>query len=282
MPIILLDPGHGEGNNRSPVDPDYAEGSRMWTLAGLLADKLTSRGYDVYTTRPDICDDPSLYERGTEAGKLNADLFLSLHSNMSSKNPDGSYDEEKRGVVGIYSQTDIPFNRPLAERFTQAIATLMKNDDLGSFYSDYPNRPGVDYFGVLRYSAASGCRRAIIIEHGYHTNRQDTAWLLDDRNLALLASAEARIICEVIPPEEKKTVYRVQVGAYIYRVNAEREASRLRENGFDSFISCRDELYRVQAGAYYSFDGAKALAEKLRAKGFDTYISVSEESGIRN
>ena len=276
MPVILLDPGHSEGSNRSPVVPEYSEGTSMWRLSQMLAEKLTQRGCAVHTTRPEITDDPSLYERGTMAGRLGADLFLSLHSNMSSKNPDGSYDEQKRGVVSIYSQTDIAFNRPLSERFSQTVSTLMKSDDLGSFYSDYPNRPGVDYFGVLRYAAASGCRRAIIIEHGYHTNRENAAWLLDEGNLALLASAEAQIIAETFPVDEKKPLYRVQVGAYIYKVNADREAARLREKGFDCYISYSfsDGFYRVQAGAYYSFDGAKRLAERLQAQGFDTYISV--------
>ena len=165
---ILLDPGHGEGYNRSEVTPAYAEGTRMWDLSRVLKKKLEEKGYEVFTTRPELSDDPTHYERGTMAGKVGADLFLSLHSNAPSRAPDGSHDEKKTGTVGCYSQGDIAFNRPLAEELTRAVSELMQNPDLGSFYKDYPNRPGVDYYAVLRYAAAAGCPRAVILEHGYH------------------------------------------------------------------------------------------------------------------
>lgn len=271
--LILLDPGHTEGYNRSQVTPDYAEGTRMWVLSGILKEKLEKCGFSVETTRPRLEDDPSLYERGVMAGKLGADLFLSLHSNAPSKNPDGSYDETKTGVVGCYSQADVPFNRPLTEQLSLAVSTVMQNPDLGSFYKDYPNRPGVDYYGVLRYAAASGCPRAIILEHGFHTNRHDSEFLMSDENLDAVASAEAAVLSRTfgVTPEEK--YYRVQVGAYLYRVNAERKERQVKEAGFDCFITHKDEYYRVQAGAYKEFENALKKETALRNKGFDVYIS---------
>lgn len=271
--LILLDPGHTEGYNRSAVTPEYAEGTRMWVLAGILKEKLEAKGFSVKLTRDRIDDDPSLRERGTEAGRLGARLLLSLHSNAPSKNPDGSYDESKTGTVGCFSQADIAFNRPLTEALTQAVATVMDNPDLGSFYKDYPNRPGVDYYGVLRYAAASGCPRAIIIEHGFHTNKKDSEFLMRDENLETIASAEAEVLAKAfgMTPEEK--YYRVQVGAYLYKINAERQERRLKDAGFDCFITHKDEYYRVQAGAYKNFENAQKKEKALQNKGFDVYIA---------
>ena len=67
-------------------------------------------------------------------------------------------------------------------------------------------------------------------------------------------------------------MYRVQVGAYRYRVNAERKEAQLKEKGFDCFIWQGDGWYRVQAGAFLLFENAKALCAKLNAQGFETYI----------
>ena len=269
MSIILLDPGHGRYGNRSPVDHDFYEGSRMWRLSEMLKDKLTRKGFEVFTTRLHLDDDPSLYERGSMAGRVGADLFLSLHANAVSIAPDGSFDLTKRGVVGCVSQRDLLNNRRLCERFTQALSALMQNPDLGCFYKDYPDRPGVDYYGVLRYAAASGCSRAMILEHGYFTNPEDCAFLMRDENLELLAQSECAVICDHFGAQK---MYRVQVGAYRYRVNAERKEAQLKEKGFDCFIWQGDGWYRVQAGAFLLFENAKALCAKLNAQGFETYI----------
>ena len=273
--LIVLDPGHVEGYNRSPVCPEYAEGTRMFVLGGYLKEKLEEKGFEVVLTRNSVGEDPSLYERGTLAGRLGADLFLSLHSNAPSKNPDGSYDEAKSGTVGCYSQADIAFNRPLCEKLSLAVSTVMQNRDLGSFYMDYPNRPGVDYYGVLRYSAASGCPHAIIMEHGFHTNPEDSRFLMSDENLRLIASAEAEVVRAYLGMPERVRYYRVQVGAYLYRINAERQEKRLKEAGYDCFITHTDEYYRVQAGAYREFANAKKKEQTLLSKGFDVYISYS-------
>ena len=271
MAIILLDPGHTEGYNRSPVIPAYAEGTRMWTLSVMLKKKLEDRGFKVYTTRPSMQDDPSLSQRGNMAGRVGADLFLSLHSNAPSKDPDGGYDTAKRGTVSIVSQADLAFNRPLADKFSTAVSTLMDHPDLGSFYKDYPNRPGVDYYGVLRHSAAAGCPRALIVEHGFHTNYEDCSRLMDDAFLEELANAEAQILAECFECAEPR-LYRVQTGAYEKGENALKKQRKLQDKGFESVVSFDGVLYRVQAGAYQSFENARKKVEKLKEAGFDAII----------
>ena len=61
-------------------------------------------------------------------------------------------------------------------------------------FGAYPDKPDTDYYGVIRNSAASGCRRAFLIEHGFHTNPEDSAFLRDKDALLRLALAEADVI----------------------------------------------------------------------------------------
>ena len=206
---ITIDPGHGQNTNRSPNNKAYVEGTQMWKLGQKLQKALESYGFEVINTRPNISDNPSLSTRGKAAGNSGSNLFLSLHSNAPSASSDGSYDKTISGVCACYSQKDKAFNQPLSKKLAETVGDLMGNGVKAVFYNDYPNKPGTDYFGVLRYSAASGCPHAIIIEHGYHTNVYESNWLLEDANLERLALEEARVVAEyfgVKKSEEVKTV----------------------------------------------------------------------------
>ena len=78
---IVLDAGHGRYGNPYPTIEGKYEGTQNFIYAGKLASRLKAAGFTVLLTRPDIDDDPQLSERGALAGKNNAVLFLSLHSN---------------------------------------------------------------------------------------------------------------------------------------------------------------------------------------------------------
>ncbi|MBQ2902420.1 MAG: SPOR domain-containing protein [Agathobacter sp.] len=92
----------------------------------------------------------------------------------------------------------------------------------------------------------------MILEHSFHTNTRITNWLLDDSNLDKLAQAEAAAIAKYFgmtkqeENEEKieaekdaadEVLYRVQVGAYRVRANAEAQLARVKAAGFDAFIT---------------------------------------------
>ena len=192
--LIILDAGHGQFGNPYPVIKGAYEGTRNFVLAGFLKTALEAKGFSVMLTRNTIEDDPSLEARGRLAGDNNAILFLSLHSNApGSATPPDRYHQVK-GVVVIYSLSDEEQNLPLALAFGDAVAECMNTANRGAITRTYPDQPGVDYYGVLRHSVASGCKRAFIIEHGFHTNPEDAAFLNDDACMAKLAEAEAGVI----------------------------------------------------------------------------------------
>lgn len=190
---ITLDAGHGRWDNKSPNNKNYIEGTQMWHLSVYLEKALKSYGFEVKTTRPSIEDNPSHEERGKVAS--NSNLFLSLHSNAPGKSKDGTYDEKITGSVTFYP-IKTPEIKALAEALGEKVSAMMKHHFRGAMTLEYPDRPGIDYYGVIRNAVANGCKNAIIIEHGFHTNPNDSNYLLDDDNLILLAEAEAQIIAE--------------------------------------------------------------------------------------
>ena len=198
---ICLDPGHGRYDNKSPNKPEYVEGAQMFYLAQKLKAELEKRGFEVLITRQKIDENPSLADRGAMAGKNGCCMFLSLHSNSPAHKiaEDGSkyYEESVTGTVVYYSMTR-PENKDLGDRLGNAVAELMGHYFRGSKTKEYPNRPGVDYYGVIRNAAQSGCSCAFIIEHGFHTHVADAEFLLKEENQQKIAELEG-----IEPTEEE-------------------------------------------------------------------------------
>lgn len=188
---VVLDAGHGKTGNPYPPQKGFYEGTQMWKLANYLKTELEAYGIEVITTRPDINDNPSLLTRGQTAGKNKCDLFLSLHSNA----PASASDTKTTGSVVYYSVTD-PKNKILADKLGNKVSELMGHYYRGSLTRTYENNKNIDYYGVIRASAQSGCKCAILIEHGFHTNPKDSGFLIVDENLKKLAIAEAEIIAD--------------------------------------------------------------------------------------
>jgi len=70
-------------------------------------------------------------------------------------------------------------------------------------------------------------------------------------------------------------LYKVQIGAYKQKVNADLQAKRAKDKGFDTYILREKGLYKVQIGAYNKLENAQKQADKARKAGFDIYIENS-------
>lgn len=192
--IIVLDPGHGEKGNPHTTRAGYYEGTQNFKLAWFLRDELTALGFEVAVTRNVITDNPELAERGGLAGKLGAKMFLSLHSNAPGASTDPERYKRVRGAETYYSVSDLEGNAPIARALNDAVVAVMETEDRGIKTRRLPDDESRDYYGVIRAAAGSGCRRAFLIEHGFHTNPEDSAFLQNDECLARLAKAEAAVI----------------------------------------------------------------------------------------
>ena len=192
--IIVLDPGHGQFGNKHTTRDGFYEGTQNYILASFLKAELEAIGFDVRMTRERVEDDMGLVERGAMAGNLGAVMFLSIHSNAPGGNPGEERYAKIRGAETFYSVSDCEGNAPIARDLTDAVVRTMQTENRGIKTRRYPDNESVDYYGVLRSAAASGCKRAFLIEHGFHTNPEDSAFLQNSDCLAKLAKAEAEVI----------------------------------------------------------------------------------------
>lgn len=74
---------------------------------------------------------------------------------------------------------------------------------------------------------------------------------------------------------ENEALYRVQVGAYRNKDNADRMLNSLLMDGFPAFIIYEDGYYKIQVGAYRILLNAIKMEQRLRRFRYSTYIVYS-------
>lgn len=79
---------------------------------------------------------------------------------------------------------------------------------------------------------------------------------------------------------KKDTLYRVQVGAYSVKNNADVQLKKVKAAGFDTYMVKVGGLYKIQVGAYSKKENAEVMQKKLKAKGFDAFITTQSGSAV--
>ncbi len=276
---ICLDAGHYGKYNQSPAVKSYYESVMTWKLHNLLKTELEKFGIEVILARTNQATDKALFQRG--AASKGCDLFLSIHSNAVKEGVDEITDYPV-AIVQLDGKGD-KLGRSLADIMHKTMGTTQK----GQIYK----RRGTngEWYGVLRGASSVGTL-GIILEHSFHTNTKAAKWLSNDSNLLKMAIAEAEVIAnyfgakKVEKTEEKPSgiIYRVQVGAYHAKPNAEAMAAKVKAKGFDTYIAKVGVYYKVQVGAYSKKPNAEATLKKLKAAGFkDAYITEANTEPIK-
>ena len=67
--------------------------------------------------------------------------------------------------------------------------------------------------------------------------------------------------------------YRVQVGAFSKKENAESLQNQLKNHGFDVLIKNKDGLYKCQVGAFKNKSNAELLLSSVKQKGFNAFVT---------
>ena len=67
-------------------------------------------------------------------------------------------------------------------------------------------------------------------------------------------------------------IYKVQVGAFLLKINADRLLKKLKKKGFNPIVVKSGALYKVQVGAYSKIDNAKNMQKKLKGFGYKSII----------
>ncbi len=122
---------------------------------------------------------------------------------------------------------------------------------------------------------------------GYGSNHGDPKhWFskygktMDDFRNAVKAQISSAV--SVPPVNDKNIIYRVQVGAYAKKTNANAMSVKLKAKGYETVIVSADGFYKVQVGAFSNKANAQSIAAKLRLDGFSNCITTNGGKTVAN
>ena len=134
--------------------------------------------------------------------------------------------------------------------------------------------------GVI-ISHKEGHKRGIASNHGdpeHLWTQLKTGYTMDSfRKDVKAAMAEPE---KPATPATPKVLYRVQVGAYRVKSNADAQLKKVKAAGFDTYMVQVGGLYKIQVGAYAVKANAEAMLKKITAKGFSAYITTATGAAV--
>ena len=141
------------------------------------------------------------------------------------------------------------------------------------YYIVTVDSPGLKYSALQKIFTELGAKYAINLDGG-----GSTRLLVDGerKTSQIYARPVDNVMCVYLNKESAApTLYRVQVGAFLCRQNAERLQEELASNGFpDSFIKKIGLYYKVQLGAFSVRLNAERLRDRLKAAGYSAFIAT--------
>ena len=122
----------------------------------------------------------------------------------------------------------------------------------------------------LNYNPAAD--EMIITVHRWFSNKSCPGNWLYARLGDLATEVTANLGGSTSPTADN--LYRVQVGAYKNKANAEAQLNRVKAAGFDTYMVQVDGMYKIQVGAYRQKANADSMMAKLKSASFDAFVTT--------
>ena len=122
----------------------------------------------------------------------------------------------------------------------------------------------------LNYNPAAD--EMIITVHRWFSNKSCPGNWLYARLGDLATKVTANLGGSTSPTADN--LYRVQVGAYKTKANAEAQLKRVKAAGFDTYMVQVDGMYKIQVGAYRQKANADSMMAKLKSASFDAFVTT--------
>lgn len=216
---VFISAGHG-GSDPGAVANGVKEKDFNLSIALACRDELERHGVSVKMSRTKDENDP-LSEEIRECNAYAPDLAVSIHNNAGG----GDGAEAFYHYGGGKSKT-------LAENVLAEIVKVGQNSRGAKIRK---NANGKDYYGFIRETSCP----AVIVECAFVDNASDLKILATEGDRQKVGQAIAKGILKTLGiayQSEKASLYRVQVGAYLVKANAEAMQKKIKAVGFDAFI----------------------------------------------
>ena len=219
MAKVFIGVGHG-GSDPGAVANNTKEKDLNLSIALACRDMLEWYGVTVGMSRTKDENDP-ITEEIKECNAFSPDLAVDIHNNAGGGDG-GEVFYHHGGGKG----------KTLAENI---LAEMVKVGQNSRGIKTRVNSQGKDYYAFIRNTSCP----AVIVECAFVDNAQDLKILATESQRKTMGEAIAKGILKTLGIEiqaEKATLYRVQVGAYLLKSNAEAMHKKLKAIGFDAFI----------------------------------------------
>lgn len=270
---VYLGIGHG-GSDPGAVANGIEEADANLVIGKAATAELERHDVEVMLSRTaDISE--STNAKVKECNAFDPDLAGDIHNNAGGG--DGAE---------VYHSINGGTGKELAENILAEVVAIGQNS------RGAKTRRGTngDYYGFIRGTKCP----AVIVECAFLDNKKDVQ-IIDTvaeqqamgvaiakgflRQLKVAYKAPQATIRE---PELVSTLYRVQVGAFSKKANAERKMEAVKAAGFDAFLTCMDDtLWRVQIGAFAVKANADRMLEKVLAAGFSGYVTKVSGKAVK-
>lgn len=220
MPKVFIGVGHG-GTDPGAVSNNTKEKDLNLSIALACRDMLVRHGVSVKMSRTKDEND-TLSEEIRECNAYSPDLAVDIHNNAGGGDGGEAYYHYGGGA-----------SKTLAENVLSEIVKIGQNSRGAKIRK---NANGKDYYGFIRETSCP----AIIIECAFVDNATDLKILASEGKREKMGQAIAKGILKTLGIEiqsETGTIYRVQVGAYKVKANAEDMQRKLKAAGFSSYIT---------------------------------------------
>ncbi len=216
---VFLGVGHG-GSDPGAVANGFKEKDLNLTIALSCRDVLERHGVNVLMSRTkDENDD--LTEEIRECNAYNPDLAVDIHNNAGGGDGAEAFYYSGGGKSKELAQ-NILARIIIAGQNSRGIKTKL-------------NSYGTDYYGFIRETKAP----AVIVECAFVDNKKDMEIIdtADEQKAMGVEIARGILLTLGIDyVEEPKTWYKVQVGAFRNKANAENLLAELKSKGYNGFI----------------------------------------------
>jgi N-acetylmuramoyl-L-alanine amidase len=232
---IALDSGHGKntGGKRCKKSIDPSE-TREWILNDRICRKIAEKlkSYDGYQLlRVDDttgATDVALKDRCKKANEFKADLYLSIHHNAGINGGSGG------GIVAYTWKKPSTQLQNWQKQFYDALITktgLKGNRATPLAKSNF-------------YVLVNTDMEALLFENGFMDSTTDVPVILSESFADKAAAAYVETLVKIggltkkVPdaPAENKVKYRVQVGSFEFKSNAQNLVEKLKKDGYSAII----------------------------------------------
>lgn len=219
MPKVFIGVGHG-GSDPGAVSNNTKEKNLNLSIALACRDLLEAHGVTVKMSREKDEND-TLGEEIKECNVFSPDLAVDIHNNAGGG--DGAE---------VYHHYGGGTGKVLAENILAEIVNVGQNSRGAKTRK---NSQGKDYYGFIRETSCP----AVIVECAFVDNDTDIKILSSEGQRKLMGEAIAKGILTSLGVDFQDVscnLYRVQVGAYSVKANAEAMKKKINAAGFEANI----------------------------------------------